>query len=283
MGSSIQYWNVVPGSNQASDPDIFSADSQSPSTVDDNIRSLMAATAKYSDDTDGKLTAGGTPNALTVTTYQVLVSAQLTSGLMLRVKAISANTSATVTFAPDGLTAAPIKRADGSALAVGSIQAGVYLSLVYNQPTSEWWADNIPPPILGVTDNSAAAAGQVGEYQTNNGGPQALINALPATCGIGATLNPGDWDVWGVIAVTASGANITATIGNIATVGGNLGSPITQWSLLSTATFSAVTMVLPMQRFSSASPFTVYANCQVNFVSGTCNVTNWALYARRVR
>jgi hypothetical protein len=50
------------------------------------------------------------------------------------------------------LTAQPIKRADGSALAVGSIKSGMYLDLVYNAGSSEWRCANISPlqPVASV-------------------------------------------------------------------------------------------------------------------------------------
>ena len=105
MASQVQYWSTTPASNATADSDITSSDSQSPATLDDNVRSIMAGVAKFADDMGGKLSAGGTANALTVTTNQVLVSAQITDGLRLAIKATADNTSTTVTFAPDGLTA----------------------------------------------------------------------------------------------------------------------------------------------------------------------------------
>ena len=163
MAESIQYWATTNAGNANSDPAIASSDTQAPNTVATNIRSIMTALAKARLDVFGGLTAGGTPNALTVTTNQVLLSAQLTGGAALMIKAASTNTSATVTFAPDGLTAAPIKRADGNALAVGSIQAGMFLFLVYNSGTSEWWAANIPPEgfasVSTLTDGATVAMG----------------------------------------------------------------------------------------------------------------------------
>ena len=44
---------------------------------------------------------------------------------------ISTNTSTTVTLAVDGLTPCPVKRSDGSALAVGSLRAGMFLDVVF--------------------------------------------------------------------------------------------------------------------------------------------------------
>jgi hypothetical protein len=117
---------------------------QDPGTVNDSARSMMAAIAKIEDDRGGALTAGGSANALTVTTNQNLSAGQITAGMRLLVRATAANTSATVTFAPDGLTAANIKRVDGSALIAGDITPGMYLDLVYNTGSSEWRCLGVP-------------------------------------------------------------------------------------------------------------------------------------------
>jgi len=144
--STVRAWSTTDATNASTDSNISSSDSQSPDTLDNNVRSIMAAVKKQMNDIGGSLAAGGTANALTVTTGQVLESGQLTDGLRVLLKATADNTLATVTFAPDGLTARNIKRADGSALAVGSIKSGMYLDLVYNSAATEWRAANIAPP-----------------------------------------------------------------------------------------------------------------------------------------
>src|ERR1700736_5125437 len=101
---TVRAWSTTAVSNANGDAAIASSDSQSPDTLDNNVRSIMAAVKKQANDVGGALTAGGSANALTVTTSQVLESGQLTGGLALLVKAASANTSTAVTFAPDGLT-----------------------------------------------------------------------------------------------------------------------------------------------------------------------------------
>lgn len=142
---TVRAWATTNAGNAAVDAAIASSDTQSPDTLDNNIRSIMVAVRKQMDDICGKLVAGGTANALTVTTGQVLESGQLVDGLALAIEAASDNTSATVTFAPDGLTGANIKRADGSALAVGSIKSGMRLLLQYDAGASEWRCANIAP------------------------------------------------------------------------------------------------------------------------------------------
>ncbi len=142
---TVRAWSTTAASNNTADTAITSSDSQSPDTLDNNVRSIMAAVKKQMNDIGGALTAGGTANALTVTTGQVLETGQLVAGLRILVRATADNTTAGVTFAPDGLTAASIKRADGTALSIGAIQEGMYLDLAYNTGSSEWRAMNIVP------------------------------------------------------------------------------------------------------------------------------------------
>lgn len=168
---TVRAWSATAASNNTSDAAITSADTQSPDTLDNNIRSIMAAVRKQMDDIGGKLVAGGTANALTVTTGQVLESGQLVDGLALAIEAASTNTSATVTFAPDGLTAANIKRADGSVLAIGSIKAGMRLLLQYDAGASEWRCANIAPALSALASSPAAVA----SFSANkNGANQSL-------------------------------------------------------------------------------------------------------------
>jgi hypothetical protein len=135
---TVRVWSVTAANNASADSAISSSDNQSPATLDNNIRSIMAAVRKAVLDISGNVVAGGSANAITAVTNGVLESAQITDGLYLKVRAASANTSTTVTFAPDGLTAANVKRADSSA--------------------SEWRAANIPPATnLGQDINAETA------------------------------------------------------------------------------------------------------------------------------
>lgn len=180
-------WSVTAATNANADSNINWAEGMDPGAVNNSARSMMAARAKARLDQSGGLTAGGSANALTATTNQVLSSGQLTGGLRLCLKAASANTSTSVTFAPDGLTAQAIKRADGSALAVGSIQAGMFLDLVYNSGSSEWWAANIPP------NASALGSAQASFSANKNGVNQSIPNGVATKL----TFTTEAWDIGG--------------------------------------------------------------------------------------
>ncbi len=154
---NVQAWSKTAATNSTADSSINWAEGQDPATVNNSARSMMAALKKYAEDTDGALLAGGSANALTVTTKQVLSSGHLTDGLTLQIEALSDNTSTTVTFAPDGLTAANVKRADGGTLAIGSIRAGMRMFLCYDAGASEWRCPTIPP-VSGLGGRAAFSA-----------------------------------------------------------------------------------------------------------------------------
>jgi hypothetical protein len=138
-------WSTTASTNANVDTGINWAENQDAASVNNSARGQMAARAKARLDQGGALAAAGSGNALTVTTNQVLSAAHLAAGQRLAVRATAANTISAVTFAPDGLTAAPVKKGDGSALAIGSIRLGTMLDLVYNASSSEWRAMNILP------------------------------------------------------------------------------------------------------------------------------------------
>ncbi len=166
-------WSTTAATNSSVDTGINWAEGQDPATVNNSARGMMAARAKARLDLGGGLAAGGTANALTVVTNEVLSSGHITAGTRLLLRATADNTSTTVTFAPDSLTAANIKRADGSALAVGDIRSGMYLDLVYNSGSSEWRCANIAPTGAGLASFSANKNGV--DQAINTGGEKATF------------------------------------------------------------------------------------------------------------
>lgn len=113
--------------------------------------------------------AGGTADALTGT-YAPVVPA-LVNGLTLYVRAASANTTTTPTFAPNGLTAKTIVKGANRALEVGDIDgAGHWLELQYDATLAKWVLLN---PATGVYAN------QPGEvcYFAQNTAPPGFLKA----------------------------------------------------------------------------------------------------------
>jgi len=95
---------------------------------------------------DPSAVASGTVNAITATFTKPVL---LEGGKQVKVRALGANTSATVTFNPNNLGAKPIVKGDGSALAVGDIAcAGFWMTLIYDATLQKWILQN---PATGVT------------------------------------------------------------------------------------------------------------------------------------
>lgn len=95
---------------------------------------------------DPSAVASGTVNAITATFTKPV---SLEGGKQVKVRALGANTSATVTFNPNNLGEKPIVKGDGSALSVGDIaSAGFWMTLIYDATLKKWILQN---PATGVT------------------------------------------------------------------------------------------------------------------------------------
>lgn len=82
--------------------------------------------------------AGSGTNSITATFSPAYLTTNLFDGTLFRVRAANDITSATVTFAPDGLTARSVVRADGSALQIGDILANQDMFLVYDSANTRY-------------------------------------------------------------------------------------------------------------------------------------------------
>lgn len=133
--ANVQLWSTTAATNASADSDINWAEGQTPSSVNDSARQMMASLAAYHKDTNGTITAGGSANALTVTTNSSHTS--LTNGLKVRFVTASANTS-TATLAVDGLTAKNLKKQGGTALASGDLVSGAIYEAMYLSSPDEF-------------------------------------------------------------------------------------------------------------------------------------------------
>jgi hypothetical protein len=139
-------------------------------------------------------------------------------------------------------------------------------------------AGPLAAPLTGVSNGSAAAAGQVGEYLTANASSVALASNVTANV---CTLNltPGDWDIWGEMQLSGTGFSIaysTISPGGGLTIGG-----ISQLQLL-TANAAAWVSPLAAFRVSITATTTYTLTALAVFPSGTCAATG-AVMARRRR
>lgn len=95
---------------------------------------------------DPSAVASGSVNAITATFTKPVT---LEGGKMVKVRAIGANTSPTVTFDPNGLGAKPVVKGNDAPLAVGDIAgAGYWLTIIYDAVLQKWVLQN---PATGVT------------------------------------------------------------------------------------------------------------------------------------
>jgi len=63
-------WSKAPAGNATADPTINWAEGQSPSSVNDSARAMMARVAEWRDDVSGGITSGNTSTAYTLTSNQ---------------------------------------------------------------------------------------------------------------------------------------------------------------------------------------------------------------------
>lgn len=95
---------------------------------------------------DPSAVASGTVNAITATFTKPVA---LEGGKLVKVRAIGANTSPTVTFNPNGLGAKPVVKGNDAPLAVGDIAGeGYWLTMIYDATLQKWVLQN---PATGVT------------------------------------------------------------------------------------------------------------------------------------
>lgn len=99
-------------------------------------------------------TLGGDPSAVAYGTVDAITATftkpvALEGGKLVKVRALGANTSPTVTFNPNGLGAKPIVKGNDAPLSVGDIPGeGYWLTLIYDATLQKWVLQN---PATGVT------------------------------------------------------------------------------------------------------------------------------------
>jgi hypothetical protein len=124
-------WSQTAATNSSADSTVNWAEGQSPSSVNDSGRAMMAAAAKYRDDNSGALETGGTSTAYTLTSNQGFDTLAHLSGNSFKVKFDSTNGSSP-TLNIDSLGAKAIQTADGTAVGTGIILANSIWDVTYD-------------------------------------------------------------------------------------------------------------------------------------------------------
>ena len=155
---SVWKWSQTANNNGNIDGTINAREGQAPSTLNDGVRGVMAAVAKYRDDVSGNLALAGTSTAYTATTSQGLTS--LTDGFRITAR-VNVKNGAAPTLNVDGLGAKPIASVYGTALPDGAMLAGSVHGFVYDSTDDKWILHGYfgPAKVVGeVFDYAGATA-----------------------------------------------------------------------------------------------------------------------------
>jgi microcystin-dependent protein len=141
---TLYKWLQASGSNANVDATVNWAEGQAPSTVNDSARGMMAAIAKYRDDTAGAIVTGGTSTAYTVSSYQVFDTLVHLNGQMIAFTPHVAN-GATVTLNVDSLGAKPLRTSPNVELQSGVLIQGTPYIAVYNSADGAFYLRGVGP------------------------------------------------------------------------------------------------------------------------------------------
>jgi len=134
---TLYKWSQTAAADATADATINWQEGQAPSTINDSARAMMAATAKYRDDTAGLLFTSGTATAYSLTSNQGFVSQAAMNGAEISFMMHVTN-GQNPTLSVDGYGAAALIMDSASGytpvpagtLIVGSVYEAVYLSSV---------------------------------------------------------------------------------------------------------------------------------------------------------
>ncbi len=128
-------WSETAVDNDDADPTINAREGMAPSQVNNSMRGMMAAVAKYRNDTAGMLDTGGSGSAYTITSRQNYPS--LIDGMKVAFRAHATN-SAGPTLNVDGRGDKPLRMFTGASLPAGKVVLGSAYIAVYRSNTDEW-------------------------------------------------------------------------------------------------------------------------------------------------
>jgi microcystin-dependent protein len=149
MALPFYNWSRTASDNATADATVNWAEGQSPSSVNDSGRAMMASTAAYRDDVAGAITTGGSATAYTVTSYQVFDTLAHLNGQMIAFVPHATNTNAVgvdVTLNVDGLGAKSIRAQPSVALPNGSLVLGTPYCVVYNSSDAVFYLHGMTNP-----------------------------------------------------------------------------------------------------------------------------------------
>jgi microcystin-dependent protein len=135
---TVYKWSQTASADATADSTINWAEGQSPSSVNDSARAMMAATAKYRDDIAGAIVTGGSSTAYTVSSYQVFDTPAHMANQVIAFTPHTTN-GATVTLNVDSLGAKPLRSAPLTELLAGTLIRGTPYLATYNNLDAVWY------------------------------------------------------------------------------------------------------------------------------------------------
>jgi microcystin-dependent protein len=135
---TLYKWSQTASADATADSTINWAEGQSPSSVNDSARAMMAATAKYRDDLAGAIVTGGTSTAYTVSSYEMFDTLAHLSGQMIAFTPHTTNGD-TVTLNCDGLGAKPLRSSPSVELVAGTLVQGTPYAALYNSSDAAFY------------------------------------------------------------------------------------------------------------------------------------------------
>ncbi|WP_028137685.1 phage tail protein [Bradyrhizobium japonicum] len=135
---TLYKWSQTASVDATADSTINWAEGQSPASVNDSARAMMAAIAKYRDDMTGAIVTTGTSTAYAVNSYQVFQTLAQLSGQVIAFTPHATN-GATVTINVDGLGAKPLRSAPSTDLPAGVLVQGTPYAALYNSSDAAFY------------------------------------------------------------------------------------------------------------------------------------------------
>ncbi|MGK7057098.1 tail fiber protein [Bradyrhizobium sp. 1050_B9_N1_2] len=157
--SGVPAWSQTAATNANADSAVNFAEGQSPSSVNDSARALMASVAKWRDDNAGKLITGGTSTSYTLTTNTGFFSKATMDGAEIALTIHTTN-GASPTLNVDGLGADPIiidtvsstTPVPGATLLTGGVYTLVYYNSGNTWRLKDFYQLPFTVPIGGMID-----------------------------------------------------------------------------------------------------------------------------------
>ena len=135
-------WSTTAATNDDVDSTINWQEGQSPASVNNSARAMMAAIAKWRSDMSGLTSVGGTTTAMTFTSSQGFTA--LTDGLSFSAFMNVGSNGASPTMNVDGLGAKTIATVYGVAVGAGKLRGGAIYTFMYSGADDKWIVNGNP-------------------------------------------------------------------------------------------------------------------------------------------